>query len=98
VHKIFPNLWFDNQAEEAANFYISVFKNSKITSVTHYPKVAEEVSGKSPGSVMTVEFELDGQQFVALNGGPDFKFNESVSFVISCRDQAEVDYYWKRLK
>ncbi|MFA6973868.1 MAG: VOC family protein [Parcubacteria group bacterium] len=95
--KITPNLWFDSQAEEAANFYVSIFKNAKIGSVARYPKAAEEVSGKKAGSVMTVAFEIEGQQFVAMNGGPTFKLSEAVSFVISCEDQAEVDYYWEKL-
>lgn len=91
------NLWFDNEAEEAARFYTSVFRDSKMGAVTHYPKSAEEVSGKRAGSVMTVEFELFGQPFIALNGGPDFRFNEAVSLVIDCQDQAEIDYYWQQL-
>ena len=92
-----PCLWFDNQAEEAAEFYTGIFKDSKILSTVRYPKAAEEVSGKKAGSVMTVEFELNGQRFVALNGGPEFRFNESVSFMIPCADQKEIDYYWQRL-
>jgi predicted 3-demethylubiquinone-9 3-methyltransferase (glyoxalase superfamily) len=95
--KLVPNLWFDDQAEDAARLYTSVFKDGKILSTVRYPKAAEEVSGKPAGSVMTVEFEILGQRFVALNGGPLFKFNESVSFAIECEDQAEVDYYWDRL-
>ena len=91
--KIIPNLWFDTQAEEAANFYLSVFKNSRIISVTHYPEGAPGPAG----SVMTVEWELDGQRFVGINGGPQFTFDEAVSFQIDCEDQAEVDYYWDRL-
>ena len=86
-------LWFDNQAEEAANFYVSVFKNSKIRQITHY---GEEFSEKK-GQVMTVSFELDGQEFTALNGGPQFKFTEAVSFVINCETQEEIDYYWEKL-
>lgn len=97
MHPIIPNLWFDNEAEDAANFYTSVFKNSKILETTRYPEAATEVSGKKAGSVLTVEFEIQGQRFVALNGGPDFKFNESVSFIITCEDQKEVDYYWQKL-
>ena len=87
-------LWFDNQAEEAANFYVSVFKNSKVKQITHY--TGEEFSEKK-GQVMTVSFELDGQEFTALNGGPDFKFTEAVSFVINCETQEEIDYYWEKL-
>ena len=84
-------LWFDNQAEEAANFYVSVFKNSKVKQITHY---AGEEFPEKKGQVMTVSFELDGQEFTALNGGPDFKFTEAVSFVINCDTQEEIDYYW----
>ena len=97
IMKIVPNLWFDNEAEDAAKLYTSVFKNSKITSVTKNPEAAAEVSGKPAGSVLTVEFELDGNPFLALNGGPEFRFNESVSFAIECEDQQEVDYYWSKL-
>jgi len=91
--KITPFLWFDNQAEQAAEFYTSIFKNSKITAIARYPKG----SPGPEGSVMTVGFELDGQPFTALNGGPIFKFNESVSFVVPCETQEEVDQYWERL-
>jgi predicted 3-demethylubiquinone-9 3-methyltransferase (glyoxalase superfamily) len=97
MRQLTPHLWFDDQAEDAAKFYTEIFKNSKILATARYPKAAEEVSGKPAGSVMTVEFEIEGQRFVALNGGPDFKFNESVSFMIPCADQAEVDYFWERL-
>ena len=92
-HKIIPNLWFDTQAEEAANFYVSVFANSRIRGVTHYT----EAGPREAGMVMTVEFELDGQRFVGINGGPQFKFDEAISLEIECEDQAEVDYYWERL-
>ncbi len=95
--KITPHLWFDTQAEEAANFYTSIFKNSKIKNIARYPKAAEEVSGKKTGSAMTVAFTLEGQDFVALNGGPVFKFNESISFIVNCASQEEVDYYWEKL-
>jgi predicted 3-demethylubiquinone-9 3-methyltransferase (glyoxalase superfamily) len=91
--KIVPNLWFDTQAEEAANFYVSVFRNSRILDVSHYT----EAGPREAGMVMTVEFELDGQRFVGLNGGPDFTFDEAVSFQIDCEDQDEVDYYWQKL-
>ena len=91
--KIIPNLWFDTEAEEAAGFYTSVFKNSRIVNVTHYT----EAGPREAGSVMTVEFELDGQRFVGINGGPDFTFSEAVSFQITCQGQDEVDYYWDRL-
>ncbi len=91
--KITPNLWFDTEAEEAAGFYTSVFKNSRIVNVTHYPEAAP----RPAGTVMTVEFELDGQQFVGINGGPQFTFDEAVSFEISCETQDDVDYFWERL-
>src|SRR5947199_4242176 len=93
MQKITPFLWFDTQAEEAAKFYISIFRNSKITGTTRYGE-----AGPGPkGSVMTVAFNLDGQDFVALNGGPQFKFTEAVSFVANCETQQEVDYYWEKL-
>jgi predicted 3-demethylubiquinone-9 3-methyltransferase (glyoxalase superfamily) len=93
MQKIHPFLWFDTQAEEAATFYASVFRNSKIHKITRYGD-----AGPGPnGSVMTVEFELDGQPFIALNGGPHFKFNEAVSFSVDCGDQREVDEYWAKL-
>ncbi|HZN59487.1 MAG TPA: VOC family protein [Planctomycetota bacterium] len=95
--KIAPCLWFDSQAEEAAEFYVSIFKDSRIVKTTHYTKAGQEVHGRPPGSVMTVAFELAGQAFTALNGGPIFKFNEAVSLQIQCEDQAEVDYFWTRL-
>lgn len=88
-----PNLWFDTQAEEAAQFYVSVFPNSRILSTSRY----SDAGPGEPGSVMTVEFELDGTRFVGINGGPRFTFDEAVSFAITCRDQDEVDYYWDRL-
>lgn len=97
MQKITPHLWFDDQAEEAANFYVSLFEDSKIKAVSHYPKSAEEVSGRPAGSVMTVSFQLAGQDFLALNGGPIFKFNESVSFMVGCKDQAEIDELWNKL-
>jgi len=91
--KITPFLWFENQAEEAATFYVSVFKNSKITRVTRYG----DAGPKPKGTVMTVDFELDGQEFTALNGGPEFKFNEAVSFTVNCKTQQEVDEFWRKL-
>ena len=94
MQRITPFFWFDNQAEEAANFYVSIFKNSKIEEMTHY--TGEEPLG-TKGSVMTVAFELNGQEFVALNGGPRFKFTEAISFVINCDTQQEIDYYWDKL-
>jgi predicted 3-demethylubiquinone-9 3-methyltransferase (glyoxalase superfamily) len=92
-----PCLWFDSQAEEAARFYTSVFKDSRIVTITRYPEAGQEVHGRAPGSVMTVEFELNGQPFTALNGGPHFKFNEAVSFQVMCRTSEEVDHYWNGL-
>lgn len=94
---ITPCLWFDSQAEEAANFYTSVFKNSKTGRISRYGKAGQDVHGRPPGSVMTVEFELDGQPFVALNGGPLFKFTEAVSFQVFCETQQEIDHYWNGL-
>jgi predicted 3-demethylubiquinone-9 3-methyltransferase (glyoxalase superfamily) len=94
---ITPCLWFDNQAEEAAAFYIAIFSNSRIGRISRYGKEGFEIHGWLAGSVMTVEFELDGQAFTALNGGPMFRFNEAVSFQVQCETQAEVDYYWERL-
>jgi predicted 3-demethylubiquinone-9 3-methyltransferase (glyoxalase superfamily) len=91
--KIVPNLWFDTEAEEAAQFYISVFPNTRIVNVTHY----NEAGPREAGMVMTVEFELDGQQFVGINGGPEFRFDEAVSFQIDCETQDEIDSYWERL-
>ena len=97
AHKITPCLWFDSQAEEAAKFYASVFKNSKVGRISRYGKEGREVHGREAGSVMTVEFEIDGQKILALNGGPHFKFNEAVSFQIHCETQDEVDYFWSKL-
>ena len=97
VEKIVPNFWFDTEAEEAAKFYTSIFKNSSIDRVTRYPSVGQEIHGRKAGSVMTVEFTLQGQKYVALNGGPHFKFNEAVSFIVNCKDQNEVDYFWEKL-
>lgn len=91
--KITPNLWFDTESEEAAEFYTGIFPNSRIVDVTHYTEGAP----REAGMVLTVEFELDGQRFVAINGGPEFKFDEAVSFEITCKDQEEIDYYWDRL-
>src|SRR5205807_9804081 len=97
MQKITPFLWFDDKAEEAATFYTSVFKNSKIGKIARYDESGEKASGRPKGSVMTVEFELEGQEFVALNGGPMFKFTEAISFVVNCETQEEVDYYWSKL-
>jgi predicted 3-demethylubiquinone-9 3-methyltransferase (glyoxalase superfamily) len=95
--RITPFLWFDRQAEEAVALYTSVFPSSKILAKTRYEKAGAEQSGQPEGSVMTVEFELDGQRFTALNGGPHFQFNEAVSLVVNCANQAEVDHYWTGL-
>jgi predicted 3-demethylubiquinone-9 3-methyltransferase (glyoxalase superfamily) len=95
--KITPFLWFDKQAEEAATFYISIFANSRITRLNRYGKAGRDTHGKEAGSVMTVEFELDGQKFVALNGGPHFKFTEAFSLQVSCDTQDEIDYFWTKL-
>lgn len=95
--RITPCLWFDSQAEEAAQFYVGIFRNSRILRTTHYGKAGTEIHGRPPGSVMTVEFELDGQQFTALNGGPHFTFSEAISLQIGCADQEEIDYFWGRL-
>lgn len=97
MQKITTCLWFDDQAEEAAKLYTDVFSNSRILNITHYGEAGQEVHGKRPGSVMTVEFELDGQKFTALNGGPHFEFTEAISLSIDCVDQEEVDWYWSRL-
>lgn len=95
--RIAPCLWFDDKAEAAAEFYTSTFPNSKITAVSRYGEAGREHHGKAPGSVMTVAFELDGQSFTALNGGPVFQFNEAISLQVNCDSQDEVDYYWDRL-
>ena len=94
---ITPCLWFDTQAEDAASFYCSVFKNSRLGKISRFPNAGQDVHHKPAGSVMTVEFELDGQPFVALNGGPQFKFDEAVSFQIFCETQSDIDYYWSKL-
>ena len=99
MQKITPFLWFDDQAEEAVKFYTSIFKNSKVGRILRYGEEAAKISesGRPIGSVLTIEFELQGQKFVALNGGPLFKFNESISFVVNCETQDEVDYFWEKL-
>src|SRR5882672_12013954 len=97
MQKITPFLWFDNQAEEAVKFYTTIFKNSKIGKIARYDKAGEKASGRPNGSVMVVEFQLKGQKFVALNGGPHFKFTEAVSFVVNCESQEEVDKFWEKL-
>ncbi len=97
MQKITPFLWFDDQAEDAAKFYTSIFKNSKIGKIARYDKAGEKAAGRPAGSVMTIEFQLEGQEFVALNGGPHFKFTEAISFVVNCETQEEVDYFWQKL-
>lgn len=97
MQKITPCLWFDNNAEEAAKFYTSIFKNSKIGKISRYGEEGYEIHGKPAGTVMTIEFKLNGQVFTALNGGPVFKFNEAISFQVSCKSQKKVDYYWEKL-
>jgi predicted 3-demethylubiquinone-9 3-methyltransferase (glyoxalase superfamily) len=97
MQRIAPCLWFDNQAEEAARFYTSIFSNSRIGRIIRYGKEGHEIHGRPEGSVMTVEFEIDGQAFTALNGGPVFKFNEAISFQVYCETQNEVDHFWEKL-
>ena len=97
VQKITPCLWFDQQAEEAARFYTSIFKNSRIGNISHYGEAGREIHGMPAGTVLTVDFELEGQSFTALNGGPMFKFNEAISFQVHCETQQELDYYWEKL-
>src|SRR5437763_5858748 len=97
MQKITPFLWFDDQAEEAAKFYTSIFKNSKIGRILRYSEEVAKATGQPAGSVLTIEFEIEGQKFVALNGGPLFRFNESISFVVNCETQEEVDYFWEKL-
>src|SRR5688572_8245519 len=97
MKRITPCLWFDDQAEEAARFYTGVFERSRITSIIRYPEAGNEVHGKPAGSVMVVQFELDGHPFTALNGGPVFTFNEAVSLQVNCETQEEIDYYWEKL-
>ncbi len=97
TQRISPCLWFDTQAEEAATFYTSIFENSRIKRISRYGNAGREVHGKAPGSVMVVEFEIEGQTFTGLNGGPHFKFNEAVSFQVLCETQDEIDYFWSKL-
>ena len=97
MQRITPFLWFNDNAEEAVKFYTSIFKKSKIGKIARYDEAGEKAAGRPAGSVMTIEFEIEGQDFIALNGGPHFKFNEAVSFVVSCKTQTEVDYYWNKL-
>jgi predicted 3-demethylubiquinone-9 3-methyltransferase (glyoxalase superfamily) len=97
MQKITPFLWFDNNAEEAVNFYVSIFKNSKVGKATRYNEASSKAAGRPEGSVMTMEFQLEGQDFVAINAGPHFKFTEAISFVVDCGSQEEVDYFWEKL-
>lgn len=97
IQQIVPCLWFDSQAEDAVKYYTGIFDNSKITQITHYTEAGKEFHGRQPGSVLTVSFELNGMEFTALNGGPQFKFNEAVSFQVMCDSQQEVDRYWTYL-
>ena len=97
MKKITPCLWFNNQAEEAVKFYTSIFSNSKVGNITYYGKEGYETHGMKSGTVLTIEFKLNGQTFTVLNGGPEFKFNEAVSFQVPCQTQKEVDYYWRKL-
>ena len=97
MKKINPFLWFNTEALDAAKFYVGIFKNSKIGKIAYYPKEAAEKIGREPGSVMTVEFTLDRVEFVALNGGPQFKFTEAISFAVNCETQDEIDYFWEKL-
>ncbi|MEO8047461.1 MAG: VOC family protein [Nitrospirota bacterium] len=97
MQKITPCLWFDDKAEEAAKFYVSIFKNSKLGHITRYGEAGAKVSGRPKGSVMTVTFEIEGQEFVALSGGPIFKFTEAVSFMVKCESQQEIDEMWSKL-
>lgn len=96
--RIVPCLWFNTEAEEAASYYVSIFPNSRITSVTRFPDAGTEVHGQPAGMVMVAAFELDGQPITALNGGPQFKFTEAISLQVFCRDQTEIDYYWEKLR
>jgi predicted 3-demethylubiquinone-9 3-methyltransferase (glyoxalase superfamily) len=98
MQRITPCLWFDSNAEEAVKFYTSIFKNSKIKTVTRYSEAGKEIHGKPAGTVLTMAFELDGQEFTALNGGPMFKFNEAISLSVNCATQDEVDHYWEKLR
>ena len=97
AQKITPCLWFDSQAEEAARFYVSIFDDSRIGRISRYGEEGHEIHGRQAGSVMTVEFELEGQSFVALNGGPHFTFSEAISFQVHCETQEEIDFFWNRL-
>jgi predicted 3-demethylubiquinone-9 3-methyltransferase (glyoxalase superfamily) len=97
ANKIVPCLWFDYQAEEAAKLYVSIFRNSRIVNISHYGEAGAKVSGRKKGSVLTIEFEIAGHRFLALNGGPVFKFTPAISFMVECKDQDEIDHYWQGL-
>lgn len=97
INRIVPCLWFDRQAEDAAKFYVAIFRNSRITRINHFSETGHEIHGQPAGLVLTVAFELNGQPFTALNGGPQFKFNEAVSLQVMCSTQEEIDYYWEKL-
>lgn len=97
IQKITPNFWFNTNAEDAVNFYVSIFNDAGIGRITYYTDEGKNIHGMEEGTVMTIEFQLEGQQYIALNGGGQFQFNESISFVINCDSQEEVDYYWNRL-
>ncbi len=97
MQKIIPNLWFDGNTEEAVNFYVSIFKNSRIGKILYYGGAGKETHGHDAGEVLTIEFEIEGQSYLALNGGPDFKFTEAISFIVNCDNQEEIDYYWYKL-
>jgi predicted 3-demethylubiquinone-9 3-methyltransferase (glyoxalase superfamily) len=98
IKKLVPCLWFDGNAEEAVNFYTSVFKKSKLGRISYYSEEGKDIHRQPPGSVMSLEFEIEGTRFLSLNGGPDFKFSEAISFIINCKTQKEIDYYWDALK
>jgi predicted 3-demethylubiquinone-9 3-methyltransferase (glyoxalase superfamily) len=98
IQKITPHLWFAKDAEKAVELYTSVFKNSEISTISYYTEAGKEIHNMKPGSVMTIDFKLEGQRFMALNGGPLFKFNESISFMVNCETQEEIDYFWEKLK
>lgn len=97
MQKITPCLWFNDNAEEAVNFYLSIFKNSKLGTITHYGESSSNASGRPKGSVLTITFQLNGQEFMALNGGPQFKFSEAISFIVNCENQKEIDELWEKL-
>lgn len=97
MQKITPCLWFDTRAEEAVNYYTSIFRNSKIVDIARFSEAGAGASGQKAGTVMTVLFQIEGQEYLALNGGPEFKFTEAVSFIVNCKTQEEIDHYWEKL-